>query len=82
MSDYKEENDGLEALSEVISMAGFDFPQWREQEESIIRPRLEEAGFTTIFFENLPGPRDRFGTVTRLVNAYDSDGNFRQMFYG
>lgn len=82
MSDYKEYEDGYEDLSSIISISGVDVFQWRDHEESILRPRLEEAGFTQIFFENLPGVRDGLGFVSRVVNAYDSSGNFRQMIYG
>jgi hypothetical protein len=69
-----------EELYDVISLDGLSYGSWEENEDIIIRPRLEEAGFYAIHFEDCAV--DKFGVVTRVVTCIDNNGTFRKFIYG
>lgn len=71
-------------LWEVISLEGLSYVtadgKYLEEERTIIKPRLEAAGYFDIEF--LPGETDSFGPLTRTVVAYDADGHKEKFYYG
>jgi len=72
-------NKEPEELYDIISMEGFDYNNWQIDEDSILRPQLEEAGFYAIHFQ--PGELDSFGWLSRVVTCIDKDGKFRRFVY-
>lgn len=69
-------------LMELISFDGFDFSNegFLKSEQDIIKPQLEEMGFTNIFFR--AGESDSFGPLTRVVQATTFQGKVVWFFYG
>lgn len=67
-------------LYDHIDMTGFDYGKYREHEQSILKPRLEEKGFTDIKF--IPGETDSFGPLSRGVRMTNKDGNRGTAWYG
>lgn len=75
-----DETEELPDLSGVISLAGFDFLEYLEQEQLILKPRMEELGYSSIVFAM--GEEDDFGPLTRIVQCVDPEGNDKTFFYG
>lgn len=69
-----------EDLFDVMSFDGFSYINWAIDEDRIIRPRLEEAGYYAITFAN--GEADSFGPLTRVVSCIDPSGKLRKFIYG
>jgi hypothetical protein len=69
-----------ENLDRIISFQNFDHDQYRYGEEHILKPQLEELGYTDIQFKM--GESDSWGPLTRLCSARDSSGTKRWFFYG
>lgn len=78
--DTVQEEVELPNLWDVISSDGFNYNDYAENEQSIIKPRLEEKGYSSIIFAM--GEQDSFGPLTRIVQCIDSEGNDCQFFYG
>ena len=69
-----------EELYDVISLDGLNLSTLDENEDLIIRPRLEKEGFYAIHFENCAV--DKFGVLTRIVTCIDCNGKYRKFIYG
>jgi hypothetical protein len=67
-------------LYEVISMDGFDYNLFIRDEKEILKPRLEEKGYTDIQF--FMGEQDSFGPLSRICYCKDPDGNIKAFIYG
>ena len=67
-------------LGDFISFGEFSFINYREGEEELLRPRLEELGFSDIRFSM--GECDSFGPLTRVVHARNGKGTPMQFIYG
>lgn len=67
-------------LDDLISFEGFSFSKWREHEREILKPRLEEKGYTKIQFGM--AEEDSFGPLVRSVTMLNSDGERVTAFYG
>lgn len=69
-----------EELYDVISLDGLNLHTLGENEDAIIRPRLEEQGFYAIHFENCAV--NKFGVLSRIVTCIDYNGKYRKFIYG
>lgn len=69
-------------LGDVIGekMAGFSCSDWREGERTILKPALEELGYTDVSFYMIE--QDSFGPLSRGVIARDKDGKRVRFYYG
>ena len=67
-------------LDEVISFDGFVFADYWNGEQNLLKPRLEELGYTNIRFYN--GEADSFGPLMRVCECVDPEGNSRKYYYG
>jgi hypothetical protein len=67
-------------LYEIISMDGFDYAMFFRDEQNILKPRLEKAGYKEIVF--VMGEQDSFGPLTRVVVCTDKDDNRCYFIYG
>lgn len=69
-----------EALYKIISFEGFDYRMFIRDEMTVLKPRLEEKGFTDIRFSM--GEKDTFGPLTRICVCRDAEGKPRRFIYG
>lgn len=61
--------------------SSFDYGNYLEHEQSIIKPALEHLGYTNIFFQT--AQQDSFGPLARTVWYTDPiTGEQRQAWYG
>lgn len=75
-----DEEEELPDLSDEISFEGFNFEEYFEQEQLILKPRMEEKGYSSIVFAM--GEEDELGMLTRVVQCVDAEGNDRMFTYG
>jgi hypothetical protein len=75
-----EDEEEFADLWDVISSEGFDFNDYAEHEQIILKPRLEEKGYSSIVFAM--GEEDSFGPLTRVVQCVDAQGNDTTFVYG
>jgi hypothetical protein len=68
-----------EELYDVIEL-DLEYETWEENEDIILRPRLEAQGFYAIHFEDCAV--DNFGVLTRTVTCIDHAGKYRKFIYG
>lgn len=73
--EYKDLNDVIP--NEVWK--NFSFSEYYRDEKRILKPALENAGYTNITF--IMGERDSFGPLSRIVIAY-KDGVRFDFVYG
>jgi hypothetical protein len=74
--DEEEEYPNLE---DEISFEGFDFAEYVEHEQIILKPRMEAKGYSSIVFAM--GEEDELGPLIRLVQCVDADGNDKVFMY-
>lgn len=74
--DDEEEYQNLE---DEISFEGFDFAEYLEHEQVILKPRMEAKGYSSIVFAMLE--EDEFGPLIRVVQCVDAEGNDRTFTY-
>jgi hypothetical protein len=67
-------------VADHIDMSGFDFRKYYQHEQSILKPRLEEKGFTDIQF--IPGETDSWGALSRGVRMTNKHGQRGTAWYG
>jgi len=67
-------------LHNHVDMSGFDYGKYRDHEQSILKPRLEEKGFKDINF--VAGESDSFGPLIRLVKMTNKTGQRGTAWYG
>lgn len=71
----------FEDLYKIISFEGFTFSRYNyiKEEQELLKPRLEELGFSEIEFEM--GESDSFGPLSRFCTCVDAFGNKRAFIY-
>ena len=76
-------DDAFDSLSDVIPdevWSKFDFGEYYDDEDKILKPYLESQGFTCVRFAM--GERDSFGPLSRICLCKDKTGKSRQFIYG
>lgn len=71
----------MEDLANVVSFEGFSFSvlEYRNGEQTILKPQLEKLGYTDVHF--FMGERDSFGPLSRVVTCV-KDGQPVSFYYG
>lgn len=66
-------------LEDEISFEGFDFEEYVEHEQIILKPRMEAKGYSNIVFAM--EEEDEFGPLVRRVQCVDAEGNDKTFTY-
>jgi hypothetical protein len=75
-----DENVDFGHVGDLIPMHDFDYRKWQEHEQTILKPRLEEKGYTGVGFKM--GESDSFGPLMRIVHMTDEKGRRGSAWYG
>lgn len=67
------------SLEDVIDFTDFNYANWWDGEDKILKPQLESLGYTNIRFS--PGETDTYGPLTRMCYA-DLNGARLEFCYG
>jgi hypothetical protein len=62
------------------AMQKFSYEDFRTSEQTVIKPALEDIGYTDIKFSM--GERDSFGPLSRIVTCKDGIGQTIRFIYG